>query len=458
MDTGRTVQKAIDYIEYHLAETLELERIAEAAHMSVPNLYRLFCSMTGHPVKEYIRKRRTSEAAARLRQTDLSAVDISFRCGFDNYKTFLNTFRRHTGLTPGDYRRSEMIFSFERISLHEHEDYREERRLSERFPDVKVVRLNAMKGIGYLHVSGSEEGLETEALARFRTLLASTGIDTGQIRVFGWNVDPEGMPEQYGYQLAAVGEGPACCERDQEHPLLKPVDLPGGMYASSLTKASPGPEVVETWNRLLSEWLPRSAFELGAQGFLEEYKLYGTQSPRLKLYLPVTRSRETNNITIVDRPFIPVMRFRAEGADCIDRADDASQSWLIRSGLANDGSLEVFMSNGYRDSLRGNSYYEISIAPPATYIPAPEEAQLAGRLDGGSYACMTTGAYGTMTGVLDMIYEWLDTSDDYEPDRNRSWYAHYTVDENKASKRFEGGIAERSVTVQCCVPVTMKAR
>jgi AraC family transcriptional regulator len=68
MHTVDTVQSAIDYVEEQLAEQLSLEEISRAAAMSVPNLYRLFYAMTGHPIKEYIRKRRTSEAACLLRQ------------------------------------------------------------------------------------------------------------------------------------------------------------------------------------------------------------------------------------------------------------------------------------------------------------------------------------------------------------------------------------------------------
>lgn len=83
MQTGEIVQRAIDFVEDHLTEPLALEEIAGVAAMSLPNLYRLFHSITGHPVKEYIRKRRISEAASCLRNTDLrpsisgTAVDLS---------------------------------------------------------------------------------------------------------------------------------------------------------------------------------------------------------------------------------------------------------------------------------------------------------------------------------------------------------------------------------------------
>lgn len=111
METADIVQRSIDWIEEHLYEPLDLEQIAGAASMSVPNLYRMFHAMTGHPIKEYIRKRRISEAACLLRQSDFPAIEIGFRCGFDTYQTFIKSFKRYIGLTPGLYRKAELIFS-----------------------------------------------------------------------------------------------------------------------------------------------------------------------------------------------------------------------------------------------------------------------------------------------------------------------------------------------------------
>ncbi|WP_372011833.1 helix-turn-helix domain-containing protein [Paenibacillus chitinolyticus] len=59
--------------------------------------------MTGHPIKEYIRKRRTSEAACLLRQTNLPSIEIGFRCGFDTYQTYIKTFKRNTGSENTNY-------------------------------------------------------------------------------------------------------------------------------------------------------------------------------------------------------------------------------------------------------------------------------------------------------------------------------------------------------------------
>ncbi|RXZ77645.1 AraC family transcriptional regulator [Paenibacillaceae bacterium] len=451
MDTVETVQRAIDYIEERLDEPQALEQIAEAAVMSLPNLYRLFYSMTGHPIKEYIRKRRVSEAACFLRETNLPTIDIGIRWGFETYQTFIKTFKRSTGLTPGQYRKSDTIFSFERICLNEQVTYFEEREVSERFPDVKVIRFAPQKGIGYLYTAKQEVGLEDTALANFRSLLEKSELDVNQLRMFGWNVDLDGKRESYGYQMVAVSEKDRTCLSDPE---LIPVELPGGLYAVTRTPAGSGRTIVATWDRLLSDWLPRSTFELGEQSFLEEYQQFNGQIARLKLYLPVKRRQDTETIQIVERSKVKVISFRESGNDCVIHADEASVKWLTSNGFVGDTRLQVFMSCSFPQSEMNT--YEVYIAPPEGFVPTREDKHRMTWIESGLYACMTTRAYGSMTGILERIYRWLGVSHDYEPDGERSWYAQYVPYEGSSSVSDVRRNIERSVSVVCFVPIILQ--
>lgn len=449
MQTAELIEQAIDYIEEHLNEPIELERIAEASMMSVPNLYRMFYAMTGHPVKEYIRKRRTSEAAFLLRQSELPANEIGYQLGFDAYQTFNKAFKRYTGLTPATYRQSEFIFSFERIRLQERVSYLEDRELSERYSDVRVIRLAPQSGFGYLHVSEAEEGIEDEAIHRFRNALAACDIDLGTMKLWGWNVDREEEAQKYGYQLVAIGD----TERFPEHPQLRTVEIPGGLYAATWISAESGSAIVAAWNRLLSEWLPRSTFELGKHGFLEEYQQYSGRIVRLKLFLPVSRRMATETIDIVTRKEVRTIRFRADGPDCAKLADEAAVEWISKQSCNHNGWFELFMSRSYGNASEDDDYYEILVSVPDTFLPSEDDAFRLFKLEGGSYACVTTGAYGAMTGVLDRLYRWLGSSADYMPDGKRTWYARYLPN---PSANLEHTNFERAVSVECYVPVILR--
>ncbi|WP_374121422.1 helix-turn-helix domain-containing protein [Paenibacillus sp. LHD-117] len=176
MSYAESVQRAIDYIEKHLGEELDLTGIAKESYTSVAQLYRVFYALTGHPVKDYIRKRRMSVAASHLRNSKRTVEELAWDSGFESYHSFAKVFKKIVGLTPADYRNADIYFSFEPICLREQVSYMEDRELTERFPDVKVIRFMPEKAYTYLHISEHEAGMENEA---FRVISEKTGASGG---------------------------------------------------------------------------------------------------------------------------------------------------------------------------------------------------------------------------------------------------------------------------------------
>lgn len=72
----------IQYIEKHLSDEINPENIAKQHFISISQLYRDFYSYTGHSIKEYIRKRRISNACEKLKCSGipLSVIAAQSRC------------------------------------------------------------------------------------------------------------------------------------------------------------------------------------------------------------------------------------------------------------------------------------------------------------------------------------------------------------------------------------------
>ena len=64
------LQRAVDYMEEHLDRPMNMTEIAEVSYLSERTLAELFCSMSGMPVMDYIRKRRLSLAAEDILHTE----------------------------------------------------------------------------------------------------------------------------------------------------------------------------------------------------------------------------------------------------------------------------------------------------------------------------------------------------------------------------------------------------
>ena len=105
-DKIKVVERMQDHIEAHLDAPITMRSLARAARYSPWHAARLFKEITGKPPFEYIRLRRLSAAAQRLRETPLRVVDVAFDFEFDSHEGFTRAFARQFGMPPNRYRKS----------------------------------------------------------------------------------------------------------------------------------------------------------------------------------------------------------------------------------------------------------------------------------------------------------------------------------------------------------------
>ncbi len=94
----------MEYINRHLDEELELERIAAVAHFSPFHFHRIFRAFRGEPLGSYITRLRVEAAARLLRYSELSVETIAYNVGFDVPSSLTKAFRRFYKITPSEYR------------------------------------------------------------------------------------------------------------------------------------------------------------------------------------------------------------------------------------------------------------------------------------------------------------------------------------------------------------------
>src|SRR3989338_9156951 len=98
------IQNAVDFIEKNLNKPFTLTDVSKTAFSSLSYFHRIFYFMTGFTVKEYIRKRRLSQAAYQLRCTDLSITEIAFNTCYETPESFTRAFKKHYGVSPRTFR------------------------------------------------------------------------------------------------------------------------------------------------------------------------------------------------------------------------------------------------------------------------------------------------------------------------------------------------------------------
>jgi AraC family transcriptional regulator len=93
-------QKALWFIESHLADALTLDEIAGVAGISRFHLVRAFAVATGFSVMRYVRARRLSEAARALAGGAPDILNLALDADYGSHEAFTRAFRDHFGVTP----------------------------------------------------------------------------------------------------------------------------------------------------------------------------------------------------------------------------------------------------------------------------------------------------------------------------------------------------------------------
>ncbi|MPL98865.1 Transposon Tn10 TetD protein [bioreactor metagenome] len=106
MNYDACIKKSIEYIELNLMQKIELKDIADNVFLSKYHFHRVFHSVVGEPVAEYIRRRKLMESANELLNTDDKIVDIAFKYQFSSQEVFSKAFKRLYGISPREFRRN----------------------------------------------------------------------------------------------------------------------------------------------------------------------------------------------------------------------------------------------------------------------------------------------------------------------------------------------------------------
>lgn len=98
--------EVVEWIESRLTINPSVDDIACGVGYSRRFVYNLFHEHTGLPVGKYIRMRRMTLAAGKLKLTQQSISSIACLLHFDSHQTFSREFKKTFGLSPGAYRDS----------------------------------------------------------------------------------------------------------------------------------------------------------------------------------------------------------------------------------------------------------------------------------------------------------------------------------------------------------------
>jgi AraC family transcriptional regulator len=273
-DYRERIVRTLVFIQAHLDDELELERVAAVAAFSPFHFHRIFRGLVGEPLKEHVRRLRLERAAGSLKRAGEPIVDIALQAGFETHESFTRAFKDMFGVSPSEYR------SGRRGECAAPGNEGAGDIPAPEIRDLPPTRLVFLRHVGPYNEVGATWG-KLMMWAGMRGLLGPGMKMIGIV-----HDDPEVTPpEKVRYDAAVLVTRPVEPQGD-----FGVMDLPAGVYAVFTHHGSYN-GLSKTYRAIYGGWLPKSGRQLRDTPAFEEY----VNSPRdtrpedliTKIHIPV---------------------------------------------------------------------------------------------------------------------------------------------------------------------------
>lgn len=103
---SKNIEKVLEFIDQNLHKEISLRDVADCIGLSSGYVSSLFKEHLGKNYIDYLNGMRIDRAKKLLKETRINISEVGFRVGFNNVQTFLRTFKKYEGVTPGQFRDS----------------------------------------------------------------------------------------------------------------------------------------------------------------------------------------------------------------------------------------------------------------------------------------------------------------------------------------------------------------
>ncbi|WP_370615335.1 helix-turn-helix domain-containing protein [Citrobacter portucalensis] len=136
-----TMKAIVEWIEENVSSGISIDDIVRYSGYSRRHIHEIFKEYVNMPPGQYIRHRRLSRAAIRLRLTSQSATDIAHHLAFDSQQSFSREFKKLFGVSPREYRNRES-WSLNNLKTPFNFNLQD-------LPELRLVELPEMSFVGY---------------------------------------------------------------------------------------------------------------------------------------------------------------------------------------------------------------------------------------------------------------------------------------------------------------------
>ena len=300
LDYVERVNCAIDHIVRNLAEPLPLDTVAQVACFSPFHFHRVFRSLVGETLAQFVKRLRLERALYMLsHDRPRPLTEIALRCGFASSSDFSRSFKNRYGTPPSAFdltafreqRRQDMVDAVCTPATR----YLLERVPVDHNPDGFEVQLRQLpaRHVAYLRVLNPyREGVVGDAAARLVAWAEDRGLANHQWLGYMWD-DPEIVAHRdcrydVAVEVGVGGDG----EGIEAAGEVGALEFPEMLVAQIEVRGAIDVEM-RAIDWLFGTWLPNSGYVPTDQPSFEAWIgrpfAHGQQHFELHAQLPITR-------------------------------------------------------------------------------------------------------------------------------------------------------------------------
>lgn len=280
MNMLKQLNEAILYMEENLCGEISLDEAARKACVTRDSFIRFFSYMTGMTVKEYIRRRRLTEAASELQETDQRILDIAVKYQYESADAFSKAFVRQHGITPTQARNKDASLKvYAPVSFH--------------------IIIKGAKEMNFRMIEVKEK--EVWGVARKTEVKASERFELEHLM---WAAEEDFVPRQIcdgfdGVWYGIWNHNEYAITRAQEDVTGENLEkrvIPAGIYAAFTTERGvfAGDALPELRKMIFESWLPNSGYRQVGDVEVEVYHLCTDREKRqreryFEIWVPVEK-------------------------------------------------------------------------------------------------------------------------------------------------------------------------
>lgn len=287
MDYITGIQNAINFVEAHLTEEIDLEQLACETAMSTFYFQRIFGILCGITLGDYIRFRRLSLAGSELSNSDTKVIDVAFKYGYETPESFTRAFTKFHGISPRSAKsNSEKLKHFSRLSVKITLD-------GGNIMNYRIVEKDEFAIIEKASVHSIDDGTNSKSIPAFWTECHANGTvkfltenATDRTNIFGVCYGGEKNAKTFEYGIGALWDN----KKAVPDGYRKTVIPARTWIVFECVGAMPN-AMQDMWHRITSEFFPASNFVPTYEMDIETYTSGDMDSAdyRSEIWIPVEK-------------------------------------------------------------------------------------------------------------------------------------------------------------------------